>query len=840
MAFCMVFTFVLLFDEAVQAATPPSALQTLVVSSFDSTSVTLTWSSPVSDGGSDITDYAIEYRKSGSESWSTYTDGVSTNTSTTVTGLDRGALYEFRVSAVNSQGTGWGSENISTAAGNEHSCSVLFDGSISCWGNNNLGQLGNGTQTNSFAPVPVSGISTAVSVTSDYGVSCALLSSQKVMCWGENVFGELGDGTTDSSNIPVTVSGINSAIAISTGNTHSCALLLNQTVVCWGSNHFGQLGDGTTTDSLIPIVVPEISSAISVSAGWGSTCAVLSSGEVRCWGWNGFGKLGDGTGSGQLSPVKVVGISNAVSVSSGFASTCAVLLDNSVKCWGFNENGQLGDGTNLDSASPVSVQGITSAKYVTVGGYHACALLLNSTVKCWGDNRDGELGDATYISRNTPVTSQSISDANVLSAGQDHTCVTLSDHTTKCWGANRLGQLGNYSTAHSSFPVYVPLFVNQIPSTVPNAASSPSASVLSRTSLSVSWNSPSDDGGQAISSYDVQYSSDGGSSWLPETPLSVIGNSTNISGLITGSSYKIRVAALNPVGRSSWTSSSTGTLLASSSDSVSGLSVSSYTSTSASLWWSDPFSNGGSPITDYAIQYRVRGAFSWTEFSDGTSTTAGVTITGLTRGANYEFRVGAVNSQGTSWSSAVSQIPSSVPGTLTSLVPTVTSRTSMTLSWLAPSDNGGQPMTSYNIQYSSDSGVTWLPATPISVTGTAATLNTLTPGASYRVRVAAVNPVGQGSWFVSGPMLVSDVVGIKKYFVAKTLATQVGISLISPKATVTLSVASSTRAVCTISNSKLKTLKTGTCKVTFTVQEPAPKKGKKPKATKSLWSFVVQ
>jgi alpha-tubulin suppressor-like RCC1 family protein len=159
--------------------------------------------------------------------------------------------------------------------------------------------------------------------------SCALDSHGSVVCWGDNRVGQLGTGSIvgpdDCSDpnlvhpacakTPVAVSSLTGVSYITAGNAHTCALLVDGTVKCWGANNYGQLGIGTTTGpatcymgeacSPTPVSVPNLAGVIAISAGASHTCAVLSDGSVRCWGWNIYGQLGDGTTQDSATPVAV-------------------------------------------------------------------------------------------------------------------------------------------------------------------------------------------------------------------------------------------------------------------------------------------------------------------------------------------------------------------------------------------------------------------------------------------------------------------------------------------------------------------------------------------------------
>ena len=207
--------------------------------------------------------------------------------------------------------------------------------------------------------MPVSGISTATAITAGFGHTCAVLADGTVRCWGGNLHGNLGDGTQITRLTPVAVSGISTATAVSAGGNHTCAVLADGTARCWGGNWSGQLGDGTTTNRHTPVPVSGISTATAVSAGGGHTCAVLADGTARCWGWNGRGRLGDGTQINRHTPVPVSGISTATAITAGWQHTCTLLADGTAHCWGSNNSGQLGDGTVTEHHSPVAVSWAT-------------------------------------------------------------------------------------------------------------------------------------------------------------------------------------------------------------------------------------------------------------------------------------------------------------------------------------------------------------------------------------------------------------------------------------------------------------------------------------------------
>jgi RHS repeat-associated protein len=284
---------------------------------------------------------------------------------------------------------------------NGHSAAVLSSGKVVDWGKNEYGDLGY-TVGEEFMtePITVAGISTATSVATLGASTCALLSGGTVDCWGDNELGTLGNGTTINSSAPVAVSGITNATALAAGGSTACVLLSGGKVDCWGENNYGQLGDGTSVGpetcgafseacSTTPIAVTGISSAVAISVAGADVCALLSGGGVDCWGRNVRGELGDGTFTGpesvcgehhtwacSTSPVEVTGLTGATAIAVGGRNSCAIIAGGAVECWGRNSLGDLGDGSftgpesceeQACSTVPVSVGGLTGASGIASG-----------------------------------------------------------------------------------------------------------------------------------------------------------------------------------------------------------------------------------------------------------------------------------------------------------------------------------------------------------------------------------------------------------------------------------------------------------------------------------------
>jgi alpha-tubulin suppressor-like RCC1 family protein len=352
-------------------------------------------------------------------------------------------------------------------AGGAQTCARTTAGGAKCWGGNPWGQLGCGACFDRHTPVNVSGLAGGVrGITAGGHHTCALTRAGSVKCWGDNEDGQLGDGTHTTRWAPVNVSGLKSGVsAIAAGGSHTCALMASGGVKCWGYNSFGQLGDGTTTDRQTPVNVSGLTSGVSaIAAGGSHTCALTAAGGVKCWGNNGDAELGDGTTTERHTPVNVSGLASGVSAiaaSDNGWHTCALTTAGGVKCWGANEQGQLGDGTTTDRSTPVDVSGLaTGVRSIAPGYLHTCALTASGGVTCWGYNSRGQLGDGTHTRRSTPVNVSGLaSGVSAIAAGGDepggHTCALTASSGVKCWGLNDLGELGDGTTRDRATPVNV-------------------------------------------------------------------------------------------------------------------------------------------------------------------------------------------------------------------------------------------------------------------------------------------------------------------------------------------------------------------------------------------------
>ena len=363
-------------------------------------------------------------------------------------------------------------------------------GTVTAWGRNGDAQLGDGTTNNSSVPVQVLGsggvglLGDIVAVAGGNIHSAAVKSNGTVWCWGDNQYGQLGNGTTTDSPTPGAVVGsggtgtLAGITAVSCGYGHTVARRINGTVWGWGLNGDGQLGDGTLGNRSLPVQAQDVggllplTGVLAAAAGQYHTAALKTDGTVWAWGANSDGQLGDGT-TIRHTTVQVLGpggagyLTGISAIACGANHTVALKNDGTVWTWGKNNNGQLGNGTQTSSSVPVQVVSPSGEGYLTgvtsvaAATYHTVARKADGTVWAWGSNSFGRLGDGTTTQRLTPVQVVGpggvgyLTGVSVVAAGVDHTVALKSAGTVWCWGWNANGQLGNGTLTTSWTPVQV-------------------------------------------------------------------------------------------------------------------------------------------------------------------------------------------------------------------------------------------------------------------------------------------------------------------------------------------------------------------------------------------------
>lgn len=424
---------------------------------------------------------------------------------------------------------------VQLVSGDNYTCARMDDGSVYCWGSAytagdqsgydtaNPVQVCIGTYDDGMGCTPLNNV---VQISGGEDHICAVLQSGGLKCWGLQNAGRLGDGTDENSYrdgaVDVCQTGhytqgactgdaLQNVAAVSAGEKFTCALLTGGSVQCWGSNTWGQLGADNSEGWAIPQVVCQegsleagdcepLDQIVAIQAGFSHICAmreVDGQQSVLCWGDDSKGELG--AGNGDLSPYPTdvclsgnsstcVPLTGAVQLAAGTVHTCALMQNGGVKCWGQNTLGQLGNGLDwqvlgasvqelyassipeLYQANPVDVcaqgrlddgscQALTGVGAVFAEGFNSCALMTTGEARCWGDNHFGQVGNGV-ISFNSmqmvvpqstpqkvcregrvPYCEPLLSVANI-EMGFGNSCAILQDGTMRCWGRDDYGQLG--------------------------------------------------------------------------------------------------------------------------------------------------------------------------------------------------------------------------------------------------------------------------------------------------------------------------------------------------------------------------------------------------------------
>ena len=418
------------------------------------------------------------------------------------------------------------------STGYYHTCALANDDTVYCWGDNGYGQVGDNRASGweSTVPVPIStdgsgllGGKTIKQISAGNFYTCAIASDNTVYCWGDNNIGQLGDNKVSSyeSPIPVPISADGSGLLdgktvkqISAGQYHTCAIASDNTAYCWGDNGSGQLGDDQASgwESYIPVPISADGSGLldgktvkQISISSYHACALASDDQAYCWGDNGDGQLGDNQTSGNESYIPTTVDVSSIPPTSSIASIKFGLLevtsftvnsDNSItvitppNASGLVDvtittiDGQVVVLTNgYEYITPLTITGIDPSygpenggtqltitgagfkqeeewKQISAGTYHTCTISFDNKAYCWGQNTYGQLGNGSTTDSSILVpidTSGVLSGKTIkqISAGESHTCAIASDDQAYCWGQNNYGQLGNNNTTQQLTPVAV-------------------------------------------------------------------------------------------------------------------------------------------------------------------------------------------------------------------------------------------------------------------------------------------------------------------------------------------------------------------------------------------------
>ena len=353
---------------------------------------------------------------------------------------------------------------VAVEAGDDHTCALDGVGSVWCWGDNDNRQLGRGGAgtVDDANPATVDLGQPATDLGLGENHSCAVLADATVACWGDDDGGQLGDGTagTDSGD-PAAVVGLTGAVNVEAGRDATCAIDDAGGVWCWGNNDDGELGLGNTTDTPTATSVSLPAAADAIALGDNFACTLLTNEEVYCWGNGSNFKLGYGNLISQPSPVQVLDMppGDIVDLEAGDRGACALLSTGERWCWGYSEEGQLGIAplNQLDLTTPLTFSGPLASLHLARPEYrgNVCGVLMDGTVECAGEGSSvlatttaGAAGIFNGITRNLSVLTQNpgLVDAQTLALGDSSICFATSTNV-QCFGDNSNRQLGQGGTS---------------------------------------------------------------------------------------------------------------------------------------------------------------------------------------------------------------------------------------------------------------------------------------------------------------------------------------------------------------------------------------------------------
>lgn len=310
------------------------------------------------------------------------------------------------------------------------------------------------------APVRVPGAPALASLSGLTSHLCGVTPDGEAWCWGDNRMGQLGDGTDQPRNAPVRVAGDLRFSMVSVGSQFTCGVTLDSLAYCWGEGGGAQLGQ-PAPERCTALAVGCAKAPLkldgytftAIATGLRHACAISASGAAHCWGFNFLGEAGSNAyGEFVATPRQVSGTNVFASIVAGDSYTCALTTAGRAYCWGSGNRGELGRvvGTcnsvagfaNLCSPNPVSVNTTATFTELSASNGHVCALTPAGPAQCWGDNGQGQLGTRSYENSTAPVVAQGGMAFTAINASGAATCGTPVAGPSVCWGLNLMGKLG--------------------------------------------------------------------------------------------------------------------------------------------------------------------------------------------------------------------------------------------------------------------------------------------------------------------------------------------------------------------------------------------------------------
>ena len=760
-------------SNSVTPMTVPGA-PTSVTATAGNTTASVTWTAPVSNGGSAITGYVITPYLNGTTAQTAQTFN-STATTETVTGLTNGNAYTFTVAAINSVGTGAasaqsnsvtpatvpGAPTIGTATSGNASATLTWTAPVSNGGSAISGYVvtpylnGTTAQTaqtfNSTATTePVTGLNNGsaytfkVAAINSVGTGAQSAASNSVI--PATTPGAPTIGAVTSGNASVTVSWTaptsNGGAAItgyivtpyiggtaqiaqqfnSTATTETATGLINGTAYTFTVAAINSVGEGAqsgSSSSVTPATTPGAPTGVSATGGTASATVT----------WTAPASTGGATITGYVVTPYIGGTAQTAQTFNSTATTETVSgLTNTA--YTFTVAAINSVGTGAQSAASNSVTPVTVSSAPTIGtataGNASATLTWTAPASTGGATITGYVV-TPYLNGTTAQTAQTF---NSTATSETVTGLTNGNaYTFKVAAINTVGTSAQSAASNSVTPATTP------------GAPTIGTATGGNASASLNWTAPASNGGSAITGYVVTPYLNGTTAQTAQTFNSTATTET-VGSLTNGSAYTFAVAAINGVGTGPQSAASNSVTPATTPGAPTGVTATSGNA-SASVTWTAPASTGGATITGYVVTPYLNGTTAQTaQTFNSTATTE--TVTGLTNGSAYTFTVAAINSVGTGTASAPSNsvTPATTPGAPT--IGTATSgNASATVTWTAPASNGGSAITGYVVTpylngTTAQTAQTFGTATTETVTG-------LTNGSAYTFKVAAINGVGTGT-----------------------------------------------------------------------------------------------
>jgi alpha-tubulin suppressor-like RCC1 family protein len=331
-----------------------------------------------------------------------------------------------------------------------HSMAIKQDGTLWGWGDNEYGQLGDGTQTYKLVPTQV-GISTnwnKISAGQQY--TMAIKTDGTLWGWGSNNY-TLGDGTAFLRIVPTQIGTDTNWSEVSAGSYKTLAIKTDGTLWAWGSNDNSELfGNIVANFITVPTQIGTDTNWSKIDMGDRHLLALKTNGTLWSWGIDYYGEIGIGLSTPTVVkfPTQIGIGNNWISISAGVNQSLATKTDGTLWAWGFNEYGQLGDGTVINKNIPIQIESDTNWTKVSAGTSHSLGQKTDGTLWAWGYNNRGQLGDGTQTNRNSLTQVGTANNWNVSNAGAFHTLAIKQDGTLAAVGWNNYGQLGDGTGAN--------------------------------------------------------------------------------------------------------------------------------------------------------------------------------------------------------------------------------------------------------------------------------------------------------------------------------------------------------------------------------------------------------